>query len=68
MKPQNLIKCKVSIQEQNILFPQRKFIVFLQWYSNILGAAKGLYEEDYYRCLKEALKPNGIICSQGQHI
>lgn len=33
-----------------------------------IGAAKGLYEEDYYRCLKAALKPDGIICSQGQDI
>ena len=34
----------------------------------ISGAAKGLYEEGYYKCLKAALKPNGIICSQGKSL
>ena len=32
----------------------------------VVGAAKGLFELDYYKCLKAALKPNGVICSQGE--
>ena len=31
----------------------------------LLGAAKGLFEEGYYISMKEAVRPNGIICCQG---
>ena len=31
----------------------------------LVGAAKGLFEEGYYISMKEALRPNGIICCQG---
>ncbi|XP_052076569.1 spermidine synthase-like isoform X3 [Mytilus californianus] len=30
------------------------------------GAAKGLHEEGYYNSMKRALKPNGLICSEGK--
>lgn len=30
------------------------------------GPAEDIYEEDYYKNMKKALKPNGVLCSQGE--
>lgn len=34
----------------------------------ITGPAADLFEADYYNDMKKALKPNGIICCQGNNI
>lgn len=33
--------------------------------SDPIGPAESLFEKSYYSLMKSALKPNGIICSQG---
>lgn len=36
--------------------------------SDCIGPAKLLFEKEYYELMKSALKPNGIICSQGENV
>ena len=31
-----------------------------------IGPAKPLFEKPYYEKIRDALKPDGILCSQGQ--
>ena len=33
-----------------------------------VGPAKCLFEKSYFEKLKEALRPGGILCSQGTHV
>ena len=35
---------------------------------NSIGPAEALFEEPYYRLMKQALKPGGIVCTQGESI
>ena len=37
-------------------------------YVIITGPAADLFEADYYNDMKKALKPNGIVCCQGNNI
>ena len=34
-------------------------------FSFLLGPAEPLFKEPYYELLKKALKPDGLLCSQG---
>ncbi|XP_065842218.1 spermidine synthase-like [Oscarella lobularis] len=43
-----------------------EFDVIITDSSDPIGPAKVLFEKDYYKLLKQALKPDGILCSQGE--
>ena len=34
-------------------------------FSFVLGPAESLFKESYYELVKRALKPDGLLCSQG---
>ena len=34
--------------------------------SSFTGPAKSLFKQEYYHSLKKSLKPDGILCSQGE--
>ena len=36
-------------------------------FSFVLGPAESLFKESYYELVKRALKPDGLLCSQGSH-
>lgn len=63
-------RCEVHIGDGVEYMKQHKncFDVIITDAPDPIGAAKGLYELDYYRCLKNALKDSGILCSQGENI
>ncbi|KAL4223263.1 Mannan-binding lectin serine protease [Mactra antiquata] len=63
-------RCHVHIGDGVQFMKEHKdcFDVIITDAPDPIGAAKGLYEIDYYKCLKAALKPNGIICSQGENM
>ncbi|XP_052222272.1 spermidine synthase-like [Dreissena polymorpha] len=63
-------RCHVNIGDGIQYMKEHKdsFDIIITDAPDPIGAAKGLYELDYYRCLKAALKPNGIICSQGENL
>lgn len=42
-----------------------KFDVIITDSSDPIGPAESLFQESYFALMKQALKPNGIICSQG---
>lgn len=44
---------------------QNEFDVIITDSSDPIGPAESLFSEEYFELLKRALKPNGIICSQG---
>ncbi|KAJ8965453.1 hypothetical protein NQ314_004124 [Rhamnusium bicolor] len=44
---------------------KNEFDVIITDSSDPIGPAANLFTESYFRLLKDALKPNGIICSQG---
>ena len=35
-------------------------------FSFVLGPAESLFKESYYELVKKALKPDGLLCSQGR--
>ncbi|XP_070560365.1 spermidine synthase-like isoform X2 [Ptychodera flava] len=43
-----------------------EFDVIITDSSDPIGPAESLFEKPYYELMKTALKPNGIICSQGE--
>eukprot|EP00118_Oscarella_pearsei_P026557 m.310088 g.310088 ORF g.310088 m.310088 type:complete len:290 (+) comp49483_c0_seq1:16-885(+) len=45
---------------------KEEFDVIITDSSDPVGPAKVLFEKDYYHLLKAALKPNGLLCSQGE--
>ncbi|KAK3085100.1 hypothetical protein FSP39_024223 [Pinctada imbricata] len=47
---------------------KKQFDVIITDAPDPIGAAKGLFEENYYLSMKEALSPNGIICCQGENL
>lgn len=44
------------------------FILFLSNYIKFTGPAESLFEKPYFELMQKALKPNGIICTQGECI
>lgn len=44
---------------------KNEFDVIITDSSDPIGPAENLFTESYFQLLKEALKPNGVICSQG---
>lgn len=44
---------------------QNKFDVIITDSSDPIGPAESLFQESYFSLMKQALRPNGIICSQG---
>lgn len=42
-----------------------EFDVIITDSSDPIGPAQSLFEESYFTLMKKALKPNGVICSQG---
>lgn len=42
-----------------------EFDVIITDSSDPIGPAESLFQESYFQLMKEALKPNGVICSQG---
>ena len=44
---------------------ENEFDVIITDSSDPIGPAVNLFQEDYFKLLKKALKENGIICSQG---
>lgn len=42
-----------------------KFDVIITDSSDPIGPAESLFQESYFALMKQALKPNGIVCSQG---
>lgn len=42
-----------------------EFDVIITDSSDPVGPAESLFQESYFSLLKQALRPNGIICSQG---
>lgn len=42
-----------------------KFDVIITDSSDPIGPAESLFQESYFALMKKALKPNGVICSQG---
>ena len=44
---------------------QNIFIILASCLHIFTGPAEDIYEEDYYKNMKKALKPNGVLCSQG---
>ncbi|KAI6182496.1 PABS domain-containing protein [Aphelenchoides bicaudatus] len=45
---------------------QQEFDVIITDSSDPIGPAKNLYEREFYSLLKSALRPNGIVASQGE--
>ncbi|XP_055864979.1 spermidine synthase-like [Biomphalaria glabrata] len=45
---------------------QEEFDVIITDSSDPIGLASSLFEKNYYELMKKALKPNGIVCSQGE--
>ncbi|CAD5115740.1 DgyrCDS4685 [Dimorphilus gyrociliatus] len=45
-----------------------KFDVIITDSSDPIGPASSLFEKSYYELMKKALKPGGIVCSQGECI
>ncbi|XP_072047273.1 spermidine synthase-like [Amphiura filiformis] len=45
---------------------KKQFDVIITDSSDPEGPAEALFEEPYYQLMKEALKPGGIICTQGE--
>jgi len=43
-----------------------EFDVILVDSSDPIGPAETLFEKDFYECMKEALRPQGIVCCQGE--
>lgn len=46
----------------------KQFDVIITDSSDPEGPAEALFEEPYYRLMKQALKPGGIVCTQGECI
>lgn len=44
---------------------KNEFDVIITDSSDPVGPAENLFTESYFKLLKEALRPNGVICSQG---
>lgn len=42
-----------------------EFDVIITDSSDPIGPAESLFQESYFQLMKNALKPNGVICSQG---
>lgn len=42
-----------------------KFDVIITDSSDPIGPAESLFQESYFALMKQALRPNGIVCSQG---
>lgn len=63
-------RCEVFIGDGVQYMKEHKncFDVIITDAPDPIGAARGLYELDYYICLKAALKSDGIICSQGENL
>ena len=36
-------------------------------FSLLIGPAASLFQESYFQLLRQALKPGGIVCSQGEN-
>ncbi|CAL1532620.1 unnamed protein product [Lymnaea stagnalis] len=45
---------------------QGEFDVIITDSSDPIGPASSLFQKQYYELMKKALKPNGIVCSQGE--
>lgn len=45
---------------------QGKYDVIITDSSDPIGPASSLFEKSYYELMKKALKPNGIVCCQGE--
>ncbi|KAH9513472.1 hypothetical protein Btru_033153 [Bulinus truncatus] len=45
---------------------QEEFDVIITDSSDPIGLASSLFEKQYYELMKKALKPNGVVCSQGE--
>lgn len=45
-----------------------QFDVIITDSSDPVGPAESLFQESYFVLMKQALKPNGIICSQGSKL
>lgn len=60
-------KLKLTIGDGFEYMKQREgeFDVIITDSSDPIGPAASLFQESYFRLAKKALKPNGIICSQG---
>lgn len=44
---------------------QNEFDVIITDSSDPIGPAESLFQESYFSLMKQALRPNGIVCSQG---
>lgn len=44
---------------------QNEFDVIITDSSDPIGPAESLFQESYFALMKQALRPNGIVCSQG---
>ena len=53
----------LHMNEDEYLLCILKFFSF----SFVLGPAESLFKESYYELVKRALKPDGLLCSQGSH-
>ncbi|XP_077286787.1 spermidine Synthase isoform X1 [Arctopsyche grandis] len=47
---------------------KNKFDVIITDSSDPIGPAVNLFQEDYFKLMKQALKENGLVCSQGSTI
>lgn len=60
-------KVKLTIGDGFEYMKQHKnqFDVIITDSSDPIGPAESLFQESYFSLMKQALKPNGVICSQG---
>ena len=58
-----LVVCCYTAEQAKHFF----FIILASSHHIFTGPAEDIYEEDYYKNMKKALKPNGVLCSQGSN-
>jgi len=63
-------RVKVHVGDGAAFMEARKaeFDVILVDSSDPVGPAESLFQASFYQCMKEALRPNGMICTQGECI
>jgi len=61
-------RVRVHIGDGAAFMAERKaeFDVILVDSSDPVGPAESLFQASFYQCMREALRPNGIICTQGE--